>query len=85
MNSNYETPAAGNLPNAAAIDNHAEATRIDSSAGPDICVSNVQDLIESGALGESALHVEAKYESCESKLPATCQDDQYVAYSGNGR
>jgi hypothetical protein len=81
---NYETSAAGNLPNAAAIDNHAEATRIESGAGPDLQVANVQDLIESGALGESRLHVEAKHETVSSSVPATCSDEQYAAYTGNG-
>jgi hypothetical protein len=42
----YETAPAGGLPNASAIGNHAEATRVESGAGPDILACDVQTEIE---------------------------------------
>jgi hypothetical protein len=43
-----------------------------SGAGPDIQVSTVQDLIESGALGESSLHVDASYSPASSGVTPEC-------------
>jgi hypothetical protein len=77
MNSNYETSASP-------LENTG-STEVTSGAGADICVANVQDLIEAGQLGgESTLHVEARHETVSSSVPATCSDGFYSEYEGNG-
>jgi hypothetical protein len=67
---NYDTPAEGNLPNAASGD-LAEATRIESGAGPDICQENAQDEIER-VFGPADWHNATNCVAVDSKLPESC-------------
>jgi len=58
--------------------------RVESGAGPDLAVTDIQSEIER-TYGPSDWHVEPRHETVSSSVPPTCTDDQFAAYSGNGR
>jgi hypothetical protein len=72
----FETAAAGNLPNAASITSHAEATRVESGAGSDICATDLQSEIER-TYGPSDWHVPVRSETVGSAMPVSSQDQNW--------